>query len=419
MHAAEVQAPSKLYTQARVGVFVVAVLMVSWQMALYPTAGMGKYFETVDVARSIAAGKGFANPFGALDTGPTAHVAPLLPLILAGVLRVTGDTPAFTLVVMVLCVALHALHMVLLLPLSRLLLADFRPGVWAALYASIVPTMPVFPQWEVIWSATGAMLFCLATARLLRSQRPYWIKGAAGGALCGLLLLLNPAQLMLCGAWMAYLWFRERIPLRQWTILAVSFVLAAAVVLAPWTIRNERRFGALFLVRDNFGLELYSSNADCADARDYINGLNGCHERMQANLNAHEAELVRDMGEVNYNRSRLVIAKQWIHDHPARFAGLALRRCKEFWFPSPGEAGPYAYSVWVVTALSVAGLILMARRRNPAVLVILAILALYPAVYYLVQSAPRFRFPILWVSLLPAGLAMQQAFAALRKRPIP
>ncbi|MDR3699196.1 MAG: hypothetical protein P4L56_06140 [Candidatus Sulfopaludibacter sp.] len=418
MHAAEVGTPSKLYTQAMVGVFVVAVLMVSWQMALYPTAGMGKYFESVDVARSLAAGKGFADPFGALETGPTAHVAPLLPLILAGVLRLTGDTPRFTLVVMVLCVALHALHMVLLLPLSRLLLADFRPGVWAALYASIVPTMPVFPQWEVIWSATGAMLFCLATARLVRSRRPYWIQGAAGGALCGLLLLLNPAQLMLCGAWMAYLWFRDRIPLRQWTILAVSFLVAAALVLAPWTIRNQRQFGALFLVRDNFGLELYSSNADCADARDYINGLNGCHERMQANLNVHEAELVRDMGEVNYNRSRLAIAKQWIHDHPARFAGLALRRFREFWFPSPGEAGPYAYSVWVVTALSIAGLILMARRRNPAVLAILAILALYPAVYYVVQSAPRFRFPILWVSLLPAGLAMQQAFAALRKRPI-
>ncbi len=416
MHAAEVQAPSKLYTQAMVAVFVVAVLMVSWQMALYPTAGMGKYFETVDVARSLAAGKGFANPFGALDTGPTAHVAPLVPLILAGVLRLTGDTPTFTLVVIVLCVALHALHMVLLLPLSRLLLADYRPGVWAALYASIVPTMPVFPQWEVIWSATASMLFCLATARLLRSQHPYWIRGAVCGALCGLLLLLNPAQLMLCGAWMAYLWFRDRISLRQGTILALSFLAAAAVILTPWTIRNEREFGALFLVRDNFGLELYSSNADCADARDYINGLNGCHERMQANLNVREAELVRAMGEVHYNRSRLAIAKQWIHDHPARFAGLALRRCKEFWFPSPGEAGPYAYSVWVVTALSIAGLILMACRRNPAVLVILAILALYPAVYYLVQSAPRFRFPILWVSLLPAGLAMQQAFAALRRQ---
>ncbi len=161
---------------------------------------------------------------------------------------------------------------------------------------------------------------------------------------------------------------------------------------------------------------MYSSNNDCAEARDYTNGLNGCHEKMQANLSPEEAALVKEMGEVNYNRSRLAIARQWIHDHPPRFRQLTLRRIKEFWFPSPGEAGPYSYSVWAVTVLSVVGLVLMARQRNLAVIALLAILALYPLVYYSVQTAPRFRFPILWVSLLPAGLAMERAFAALRGR---
>ena len=407
---------SKVPKNAVMLVLVVAILSVAWQMAMYPTAGMGKYFETVAVARSLAAGRGFADPFGALDTGPTAHVAPLLPLILSAVLRVTGDTPAFTLAAVVLCVILHALHMVLLLPLAQLLVHDFRAGVWAALYASVVPTMPVFPQWEVIWAATGSMLFCLLTARLFGSARPYAVKGAVSGALCGLLLLLSPAELMLCGAWMVYLWFSNRPDFADAVRAAVCFALAAALVLSPWTIRNYRQFGALFLVRDNFGLELYASNNDCADARDYINGLNGCHEKMQANLSENEARAVRDMGEVNYNRSRMAIAKEWIGGHSARFAALTLRRMKEFWFPSPGEAGPYSYSVWVVTVLSAAGLVLMAVRKNRAVFVLLAILALYPGVYYLVQTAPRFRFPILWVSLVPAGLAMQTGVEALRGR---
>ncbi len=397
-------------------VLVVAVLSVSWQMALYPTAGMGKYFETVAVARSLAAGRGFSDPFGALDTGPTAHVAPLLPVLLSGVLRLTGDTPAFTLAAVVLCVLLHSLHMVLLLPLAQLLLGDYRPGVWAAVCASIVPTMPVFPQWEVIWAATGSMLFCLATARLFQSFRPAWARGAASGACCALLLLLSPAELMLCAAWMAFLWFWKRPGAKETAALALSFAAAAALVLLPWTIRNYRQFGALFLVRDNFGLELYSSNNDCAEARDYSNGLNGCHERMQANLSVHEATLVRDMGEWNYNRSRLALAKQWIGEHPSRFTELTLRRFKEFWFPSPGEAGPYSYSVWVVTALSVGGLIVLGRRRDRALFAFVAILSLYPAVYYVVQTAPRFRFPILWVSLLPAGLALQTLYEAARGR---
>jgi hypothetical protein len=397
-------------------VFAVAVVSVSWQMAVFPTAGMGRYFEGVAVARSLAAGRGFANPFGALETGPTAHVAPLFPLALAGLMRITGDSPAFTLAAVLLCVLLHALHAVLLLPLSRLLLADARPGVWAALYSSIVPTIPVFPQWEAIWSATGSMLFCLATARILRSSRPFWVKGAASGALCGVLLLLNPAMLIVSGVWIAFLWFGDRPPLSKWLVFSLSFLVVAALVCLPWTIRNQRQFGAIFFVRDNFGLELYSSNADCADARDSVNRRNGCHERMQANLNTHEAALVRDLGEVNYNRSRLAIAKQWIHDHPARFRELTLARFKEFWFPSPGEEPLYAWSIWTVTAFSLAGLVLMARRRDTAVLPVVAVLAFYPVVYYLVQAAPRFRLPILWISLLPAGLAMQKAAAFVRGR---
>ena len=394
-------------------VFVVAVLSVSWQMAKFTTAGMGTYFESVAVARNLASGHGFANPYGSLDTGPTAHTAPLLPFILSLILRLTGDTPAFSLGAILLCLLLHAVHALLLLPLARLLFGDMKPGIWAALYSSLIPTIPMFPQWEVIWAATGAMAFCLATSWILRCDRPLWMKGAASGGLCGLILLLNPAQLIVCGAWMVYLVLSRRVALRDAVLLALTFAVGTALVLAPWTIRNQRQFGAVFFVRDNFGLELYSSNADCADARDYINGLNGCHQLLQANHNPHEAQLVRDMGEVNYNRSRLAIAKQWIHDHPVRFRALTLRRFQEFWFPSPGEAGPYCYSIWIVTAFSFAGLFLMARQRNSALLAILAILVFYPAVYYVVQTAPRFRVPILWVSLLPAGLAMHKAFGRL------
>jgi hypothetical protein len=393
--------------------FVLAAVSATWQLAVFPGAGFGRYFESVAVARSLAAGHGFANPFGAMETGPTAHLAPLFPLALAGLIRVFGDTPAFARAAVTLCVLIHALHAVLLLPLSRLLLADVRPGVWAALFVAAVPTIPVLPQWEAIWSASGSMLFCLATARILRSGWPFWIRGAASGALCGVLLLLNPALLIVSGVWMAFFWFSERPPLGGWVVCSLTFLAAAALVCLPWTLRNQHRLGALFLVRDNLGIELYSSNADCADAGSDANRRNGCHALLQANVNTHEAALVRDMGEVNYNRSRRAIAIEWIHDHPARFRELTLRRIREFWFPGPEEAPWYAYSVWTITALSLPGLFFMARARHKAALAILVVLASYPVVYYFVQAAPRFRVPILWMSLLPAGLAMQKAAAAL------
>ncbi len=413
MPVPELQTKSPPSWPIAVAVFVLAAASATWQLTVFPGPALGRYFESVAVARSLAGGHGFANPFGAMETGPTAHLAPLFPVALAGLIRILGYSPKFALAAMTLCVLIHALHAVLLLPLSRLLLADVRPGVWAALFIAVVPTIPVLPQWEAIWSAVGSMLFCLATVRILRSGRPFWIKGAASGALCGVLLLLNPALLIVSGAWMASFWFCERPPLTGWVVCSLTFLAAAALVCLPWTLRNQRQLGGLFFVRDNLGIELYSSNADCAEAMGDANKRSGCHALMQANFNPHEAALVRDMGELNYNRSRLAIAMEWIRRHPARFRQLTRRRLKEFWLPTPGEVAWYAWSIRTITALSVAGLFFMARARHKAALGIVMVLAFYPVIYYFVQAEIRFRVPILWMSLLPAGLAMQKAAAAL------
>src|SRR5437868_6063376 len=47
--------------------------------------------ETTELARSFASGQGFT-----LVGVPSAHSAPLFPLILAGLLKVFGDGPAFS-----------------------------------------------------------------------------------------------------------------------------------------------------------------------------------------------------------------------------------------------------------------------------------------------------------------------------------
>ena len=414
MNVKELRATPRPSGQTVAAVLVLATLSIAWQLAAFPRAGLGRYFESLAVARSLAAGRGFANPFGSLDTGPTAHLAPLYPLVLAGLIRIFGDTPPFAMAASLLCVLIHVLHALLLLPLSRLLLADFRPGVWAALFYAVVPTIPILPQWEAIWSAVGSMLFCLLAASILRSGRPFWIKGAALGAAFGVLLLLNPALLIVGGVWMAFFLVCERPPLRELVVCSLTCLMAAALVCLPWTLRNQRQLGGFFFVRDNFGLELYTSNADCADARGDTNGRNGCRVLLQANFNTNEAALVRDMGELNYNRSRQAIAMQWIQQHPERFRELTLRLLKEFWFPSPRGTAVYAYSVWTITALSLAGLFFMARGRNKAARGIVAVMVAYPVVYYFVQADPRFRVPILWMLLLPAGLAIQKAAALVR-----
>src|SRR5207247_2176216 len=112
---------------------------------------------------------------------------------------------------------------------------------------------------------------------------------------------------------------------------------------------------------------------------------------------------LQSLGEVEYDRLRTANAMSWIAAHPDRFRSLTLQRFREFWFPTPEERAYMDYIVWLATALSLPGLILMALRRERSIWFVLTALLIYPPVYYLVVSGVRYRYPVLWISLLPAG----------------
>ena len=66
---------------------------------------------------------------------------------------------------------------------------------------------------------------------------------------------------------------------------------------------------------------------------------------------------------------------------------------------------PYTTAVvWLITGLSVPGLVLMAWRCERATY-FLAVLLVYPLMYYVVVTDMRYRYPILWISALAAGYA--------------
>lgn len=64
--------------------------------------------------------------------------------------------------------------------------------------------------------------------------------------------------------------------------------------------------------------------------------------------------------------------------------------------------------MWLITALSLPGLILMAKRREAVTIYILAVSAIYPLMYYVVVSDMRYRYPVLWLSLLPTGYLLRE-----------
>jgi hypothetical protein len=296
--------------------FAAGAISAVWQTAAFPGPGFGPFWETVAVARNLVEGRGFADPFGVLKTGPTAHLAPAFPVFLAALMRIFGADQGYVLPAIVLNAAAHALYCALFVPLSEVLFGERTPGLWAGIFSVAVPSIQVLPQWEAIYAAVGAQLFCLASARLMGLRRGAF----AAGASCGALLLLNPALVTISGAWLLYLRPRPW----KW----VAFAVAACLVCLPWTIRNYREFGTVFFIRDNLGAELNMSNADCSDARDPINQANGCHLLFQPNFSIREAQAIRDSGEGVYNRRRISTALQWIAAHRARFLALTLRRVR-------------------------------------------------------------------------------------------
>jgi hypothetical protein len=187
---------------------------------------------------------------------------------------------------------------------------------------------------------------------------------------------------------------------------------AALLVVSPWIIRNYVRFGTFIFVRDNLGLELYTGNNDCAAADLKANIRSGCHAQTHPNPTAAIAAQLATAGELPFYRAKLREALDWISTHRAAFLRLTVQRFRLFWFPDADRIGE-SVLVWVITLLSFPGVFLVARENRCAACVMATAWLLFPLIYYLVPFEPRYRYPIYWTSLLPAGYALSAAFRKL------
>jgi hypothetical protein len=192
-------------------------------------------------------------------------------------------------------------------------------------------------------------------------------------------------------------------------------VLVAVIGLCnlPWVIRNYTIWHEPVL-RTNFGMTIYSSNNDCAQSSLFQNMANGCYQSTHPVLSEKESTLLKDLGELEYDRKRTADTFAWIRSHPNRFRQLTVSRILEFWFPDGLTETLYAF--WLSTILFVPGVIVMARRREPVTAFVLLVSLLYPMMYYIVVSCDRYRYPILWASQLPAGYCTAILIELIRSR---
>lgn len=222
---------------ALIVILVAALVARAGVVALTPD--FAPIFDAADFARhasSIAAGDGYAASQLGVE-GPTAFRPPLYPLLLAAIDGLGGSLAAQR-----LAGALLGVVTVLLVYLIADRLWGRRVAVAAGAIAAVFPPLVVLNA-----SLLSETLFLplvlgavLAVLRYREDRRLRW--ALVAGAVCGLAVLTRtqgaPVVLALAvGAWGARPW-----PSLRAAGVPVALVLAAAIVVAPWVVRNAVQF---------------------------------------------------------------------------------------------------------------------------------------------------------------------------------
>lgn len=236
----------------------VAFLTLAGRYAFHPDY-FGFGWETGRVARALATGHGFSNPFGGL-TGPTAWLPPLYPALLGGIFKLFGVySPLSGWLALFFNSVCSAFTAVLLHRLGSELFGEAtgRRAAWAWAVGPYAIYWPTRLIWDTNLTASLLLLVFLLTVRLGRSSSGrLW---AAFGLAWGLTALCNPATLAFAPT--SWAWVSSRSWRRASTFAPpLGAALIAVCCVAPWLARNYEIFGEPVFIRSNFGAELRLGN---------------------------------------------------------------------------------------------------------------------------------------------------------------
>src|SRR5271169_5118066 len=279
--------------------------------------------ETGNIAYALAQGKGFSNVFRT-ETGPTAWLAPVYPLIVAAMFKLFGT---FTARAFFACVALNILFSsAACVPIffagkriGGLGVAAGAAWLWAVFPSAMM--MPFEWIWDTSLSALLAALLLWATLELAESEK--WLDWGVYGVLWGLALMTNPALGVLLPFLLGWAAFRGRGESRMRWKRAALAVGVAILCCIPWTIRNYVAFHRFIPVRSNLPFELWLGNNDIFDE----NARGG----RRSITRTEEARRYAQLGETGYMAEKWELATSFIRTHAELELRLMGRKFVAFW----------------------------------------------------------------------------------------
>jgi 4-amino-4-deoxy-L-arabinose transferase-like glycosyltransferase len=380
------------------------------------TGGIGDFFFYHGQANLLAEGKGFIHPLFYLDgiTAPSAEHPPLWPLTLSGTSLLGGTGFVAHRLTGVL---LGAVTIVLVGLLGRRAGGD-RVGLYAAGIAAIYPTLVAADGSLMSETLYGMLIAAALLAALRMRDRPSVLLAGGLGVAIGLAALTRAEGLLflLLLALPACFAARAALGTRGTAIAVAAACLGAALVIAPWTIRNWSAFDQPVLISVNDSTVLAGANCDQAySGPDTGFWILGClAPRTPGGNEAEQGEVWRRQG-TDYLGDHLSelprvaairVLRTWDLWQPRRQVGFAEGRDHDV-----QEVGTGVYLLML--PLGIVGAWLLRRRRwllyvllTPALAATLSSIAGY--------GLPRFRHAAELTLVVFVGVALDQGLAALR-----
>ena len=354
--------------------------------------------EYLALARSLTQGKGFVydSRAGEIGTSQQFGRAPGYPVFLA-LIGAGGEEFDATPARVKLAQSIVGAVGVWLIGLIAHRAAGSRAGIAAATIAAVYPPLVWICSYvfsEPLYSTlalASAVLLNLALDRAEISRRTAVPLAVAAGLTVGLAILVRPAMLFFLPIAALWLVARRRTP------TAIVVCVAAALVVAPWTVRNARVYHRFVLVASEGGVTFWTGNHPRARGEGDL-AANPDIKVADLTFRAEHPGMTAEELEPLYYRDAI----RYITTHPLWWVGLLLK--KVFYTVVP--AGPsYALhsplyrfvslaSYLLVLPLGVLGAIRWrSRPHRPETLVPLAASAVMVCILFFPQE--RFRIPVL------------------------
>ncbi len=311
-------------------IFVVALVLRLAFLAVQginrPLAAGSDELEYDTYAWNMAQGHGYRgmSPDVTDQDHLTAYRPPGPSLVYAAVYLVAGHRIA---VVRVVNCVLAALGCLLIIVLGRLCFDETTALAAAAIWA--VWPVSIFLSGTLLSEQLALVaLLSLVIAGVRFAERPSVRLALLAGVLLGLNLLVHPSRIFLFP--LLALWAVVQF-WRSWRTLAlVALVpLVAALVLAPWIVRNERVFGAFIPFSSSGGsVLLQGNNRIVATDPEYLG-----YNIWDTDIPEYRDALRAPNNELERDKVAKRFAVEWISTHRDRWIPMAIAKLRRGWTP--------------------------------------------------------------------------------------